>query len=60
MLSEITEFKTETVTLCYTFVCVRDCKTKKETKNEGECVCACIKQTRERSLRQPEHLLSHL
>lgn len=60
MLSEITEFKTETVTLCYIIVCVRDCKTKKETENEGECVCACIKQTRERSLRQPEHLLSHL
>lgn len=40
------------------------CKTKRETEIEVECeyecVCACIKKTRERSLRQPAHLLSHL
>lgn len=41
-------------------VCVFVRQRESETERERECVCACIKKTRERSLRQPAHLLSHL
>lgn len=52
-------FRTEPLRLCCTFCsCVP--KTETELQKGCECVCACIKQTRERSLRQPANLLSHL
>lgn len=70
MVSEIKGGGSKTQPLCVQHSCTCGCvcfafvrqrrETEIEVECEYECVCACIKKTRERSLRQPAHLLSHL